>query len=418
MSNKLVFGLKPEQGRWFFVLSGLLINLCLGAVYAFSVFKKPLIVKWGISTTASGFPFMVFLAMFAVAMAITGPLIGRLGLRRTSLLGAFIVGIGWIFAGLSPNIALLTVFYGGVAGAGVGIFYGCPIATVAQWFPDRRGFAVGLTVLGFGISALVTAPIITALIERAGVLPAFSILGGIFLGLLLLLALPLRFPAEGWKPEGWKPSPRQQRATVELDRGQALRTGTFYALWTTFTIGSVAGLMAIGFSKDFGTDVAGLHGSMATLGISIFAIFNGLGRPLFGWLTDQRSPRFAAVSSFVLIILASVLLYLWGEGSAIIYFIAFSILWMNLGGWIAIAPTATAMFFGVRHYARNYAIIFSAYGVGAILGTALSGAIKDATGSYLPVFLPVIGLAILGMVISLVGLNPIKSTVTTYVKHS
>jgi len=138
----------------------------------------------------------------------------------------------------------------------------------------------------------------------------------------------------------------------------------------------------------------------------------------FGWLTDQRSPRFAAVSSFVLIILASVLLYLWGEGSAIIYFIAFSILWMNLGGWIAIAPTATAMFFGVRHYARNYAIIFSAYGVGAILGTALSGAIKDATGSYLPVFLPVIGLAILGMVISLVGLNPIKSTVTTYVKHS
>jgi len=243
MSNKLVFGLKPEQGRWFFVLSGLLINLCLGAVYAFSVFKKPLIVKWGISTTASGFPFMVFLAMFAVAMAITGPLIGRLGLRRTSLLGAFIVGIGWIFAGLSPNIALLTVFYGGVAGAGVGIFYGCPIATVAQWFPDRRGFAVGLTVLGFGISALVTAPIITALIERAGVLPAFSILGGIFLGLLLLLALPLRFPAEGWKPEGWKPSPRQQRATVELDRGQALRTGTFYALWTTFTIGSVAGLV-------------------------------------------------------------------------------------------------------------------------------------------------------------------------------
>ena len=192
-----------------------------------------------------------------------------------------------------------------------------------------------------------------------------------------------------------------------------VRKSTFYALWATFTIGSVAGLMAIGFSKDFGTDVAGLQSAMATVGISIFAIFNGIGRPLFGWLTDRRSPRFAATSSFALIILASVMLYVWGEGSVFVYFVALSILWMNLGGWIAIAPTATASFFGARHYARNYAIVFSAYGIGAILGTVLSGAIKDATGSYLPVFLPVIGLAFLGFVISLTGLRPVKRPTTT-----
>ncbi len=404
-----LFGMDAIHGRWLFVLLGLLINVCLGAVYAFSVFKRPLIDTWGISTTASGFPFMVFLAMFAVFMAVAGPMIGKWGPRKTSVLGAAVVGVGWLLSGISPNIWVLTVFYGGIAGAGVGILYGCPIATVAKWFPDRRGLAVGLTVLGFGVSALVTAPIITLLIERAGVLQAFSILGGVFLALLLLLVVPFRFPHEGWRPEGWTPSPRQQKATVEVDRGAMVRTRTFYALWSTFTIGSLAGLMAIGFSKDFGVDVAHLQGPLATTAVSIFALFNGAGRPLFGWLTDNRSPRFAAATSFVLILIASVLLYLWGEGNVALYFVAFSMLWMTLGGWIAIAPTATATLFGPKHYARNYAIVFSAYGIGAILGSVLSGMIKDATGSYLPVFLPVIGLAVLGFAISVTSLKPLQS---------
>jgi len=404
-----VFGMRAAHGRWLFVAFGLLINVCLGAVYAFSVFKRPLIDTWGISTTASGFPFMIFLAMFAVFMAIAGPMIARWGPRRVSLVGAGVVGVGWLLSGLSPNIWVLTVFYGGIAGAGVGILYGCPIATVSKWFPDRRGLAVGLTVLGFGVSALVTAPIITLLIERAGVLQAFSILGGAFLALLLVLAVPFRFPPDGWKPEGWTPSARQKKASIEVDRGTMVKTRTFYALWATFIIGSLAGLMAIGFSKDFGIDVARLEGSLATTAVSIFALFNGAGRPLFGWLTDRRSPRFAAATSFVLILVASLLLYLWGEGNMALYFVAFSMLWMTLGGWIAIAPTATATLFGPKNYARNYAIVFSAYGIGAILGSVLSGMIKDATGSYLPVFLPVIGLAVLGFVISITSLKPLRS---------
>jgi len=409
MTSERVFGLKPEAGRWGFVVLGLVINVCLGAVYAFSVFKKPLMAEWGISTTASGFPFMIFLAMFAVAMAIGGPLIARWGPRKTSLLGGALVGAGWILAGFSSNILVLTLFYGGIAGAGVGILYGCPIATSSRWFPDRRGLAVGLTVLGFGISALVTAPIITALIESTSVLRAFTWLGIAFLLLLLVLALPFRFPPEGWRPAGWTPSPRQVRASVELDRSQMVRRGAFYALWATFTIGSLAGLMAIGFSKDFGIDVVGLSGSTATLAVSLFAIFNGGGRPFFGWLNDRMSPRFAASLSFLLIIAASALLRFWGQGNSTIYFVGFSLLWFNLGGWIAIGPAATAVLFGAKHHARNYAVVFSGYGVGAILGTMLSGRIKDITGSFLPVFVPVMALAALGLVISLVALRPART---------
>lgn len=404
-----VFGLRPELGRWGFVALGLAINLCLGAVYAYSVFKTPLIEHWEISATASGFPFMVFLAMFAVGMAVTGPSLARHGPRRVSLVGGSLVGLGWLLSGFAPNIGVLTLFYGGLAGGGVGVLYGCPIATSTQWFPDRRGLAVGLTVLGFGISPLVTAPLLALAIARLGVLPTFTLFGAVFLGLLALLALPLRFPPPGWAPAGWVPTAKQKaRAGIELDRGQMVRTVAFYALWAGFTLGSVAGLMAVSFSKDFGVEVAGASAGLATLAVSLFAVFNGAGRPAFGWLIDRTSPRSAGATSFSLILLAAAALYLWGEGTLAIYLVAFSVLWLNLGGWVAMAPASTAALFGPKHYPRNFAVVFSGYGVGAIIGTLLSGAIRDVTGSYLPVFLPVMGLAALGVAISLLGLRPVR----------
>jgi len=187
-----------------------------------------------------------------------------------------------------------------------------------------------------------------------------------------------------------------------------VRTGSFYALWTTYTIGCLAGLMAIGISSPVGEEVARLTPSVAALSVSVFAIFNGLGRPVFGWLTDKLTPRYAAALSFVLILAASALIYLWGEGSTVIYFISFIVLWANLGGWLAIAPTATATLFGASHYAKNYGLVFTSYGVGALLGNTLAGMIRDASGGYLPVFLPVMGLAALGLVISLLWLKPVR----------
>lgn len=132
-----LFGMRAVHGRWVFVALGLLINICLGAVYAFSVFRGPLEAAtedgdWAISATASGMPFMVFLAMFALLMALAGGLAGRWGPKRTALLGGGLVGTGWILSGFSPNIVWLTIFYGVIAGGGVGIIYGCPIALAAN----------------------------------------------------------------------------------------------------------------------------------------------------------------------------------------------------------------------------------------------------------------------------------------------
>ncbi len=411
MVEQKVFGMKAEQGRWIFVLLGLLMNICLGSVYAFSVFKKPLQDLWSINATQSGLPFMIFLAMFALFMALAGGLVGKWGPKRTSLLGGVLVGAGWILAGFASNITWLTLFYGVIAGAGVGIIYGCPIAVSAKWFPDRKGLAVGLTVMGFGLSALIMAPLMRSMIANGSIGPmrTFTYLGIAFTAILVLLSLPLRSPTEGWKPAGWSGQAAKGTTSVDLDRKQMVKTGTFYALWGTYTIGCLAGLMAIGIASPVGEEVARLTPSMAAVSVSVFAIFNGIGRPIFGWLTDKLAPRNTAVLSFVLILVASALLYLWGEGNTFIYFLSFIILWMNLGGWLAIAPTATATLFGTKHYGKNYGLVFTSYGVGALLGGTLAGMIRDASGGYLPVFLPVMGLAVLGLIISLVGLKPIKA---------
>ncbi len=408
MSEEKVFGMKAEAGRWIFVLVGLLMNVCLGAVYAFSVFRKPLEGLWGVSATQAGLPFMVFLAMFAVFMALAGGLVTSWGPRKTSLLGAVLVGAGWILAGFAPNILWLTIFYGVIGGSGVGILYGCPIAVAAKWFPDKKGLAVGLTLAGFGLSALLMAPWMTSTIasESVGVAKTFMYFGIAFLAVLVVLSFGLKNPKPDWKPAGWKGAAAKGGTGVELDRGQMLRTPAFYALWGSYIIGCLAGLMAIGIAAPVGREVALLSSETAAIAVSVFAVFNGVGRPLFGWLTDKITPRGTALLSFALILGASALLYFAGQGSPAVYFVGFSVLWLNLGGWLAIAPTATSTFFGAKHYAKNYGVVFTAYGIGAIAGNLLSGMIHDATGGYLPVFVPVMGLSALGLVVALLGLRP------------
>lgn len=411
-----LFGMDAEKGRWILVATGLLINVCLGSIYAFSIFRKPLESLWGITSSQSGYPFMVFLTVFALTMPIAGNLMAKWGPRQTAVLGGLLVGGGWMAASLSANITTLTLLYGVIGGAGAGIVYGCPIAVVAKWFPQKSGLPIGLTVMGFGVSALAVAPLLKAMIDNPGIgiLHTFLYSGMVFLALITLLAQFLSFPPANWQPAGTDTEMVTDMATPasSLSRQEMLKTRHFYALWTTYTIGCLAGLMAIGIASPVGTEVAKLDADMATLAVSLFAIFNGLGRPLFGAITDRLGPRHTAMTSFAMILSVSLLVSLFGQGNAVLYFFTFCVLWMCLGGWLAIAPTSTGIFFGKKHYAQNYGLIFTAYGAGAILGTLISGNIKDITGSYLDVFPIVSVLAMIGMIVAAIGLKPGKTVKT------
>ena len=405
-NGPLVFGMPAGMGRWVFVLAGMLMNVCMGAVYAWSVFIPP-VKEWfskaGVQITATQtlLPFMLFLAFFTVLMPISGRIVQKVHPRTVSLVGSLFVGAGWILSSYATNINFLYLTYGVIAGAGVGIVYGIPIAVVARWFPDLKGLAVGLTVLGFGVSALVMAPLAHVLIETYGILNTFLILGIGILVALVLMSLILRFPPAGWRPEGW-----QGAAAAASERNftaaEMLKTSSCLGLWLCFIIGSLSGLMAIGISKPVGLDIIQLTSAQATALVPFFALFNGGGRPLFGWLSDAIGHGKAAALSLLMIALASGVMVLFaGKGTVVLYTACFAAFWMGLGSWLAIAPTAVATYFGPKNYPTNYGIVFSSYGIGAILGPLAAGWVKDHFGSYLNVFHVSGSFATVGIIIAL-----------------
>ncbi|MCG8573110.1 MAG: OFA family MFS transporter [Spirochaetes bacterium] len=384
--------MKKIELKYLYILIGIIINMCLGAIYSWSIFRKPLEELLNINSTSSGLPYMVFLISYAITMPIAGNFIKKTGPRLMTLIGGIIVALAWILSSFVTDIKLITITYGVLGGIGVGIVYGVPMAVSARWFPDKKGFAVGLTLSGFGLSPFVTAPLSRYLISQFGVFPTFRILGFIFIGVIILLALPLKVPENGVKN-------KQQDAGKNQSVWSVISDSKFIVLWICFIIGAFTGLMAISISSPVAEEIVGLNPIIGALTVALFSIFNGTGRPLFGIITDKVHFKKAAILSFSLIILAAIMMLQVKKGSVLLYIVAFSLFWLNLGGWLAIAPTAVSNMFGAENYARNYGVLFTAYGVGAIISNLTSGLIRDYFGSYTFVFYPAIIFAIFGILL-------------------
>ena len=407
-SDDKVFGMPAASGRWLFVVLGIVMNVCLGAVYAYSIFLKPVKEAFaGISAFQANLPFMVFLAFFSVLMFFGGRVMEKLGPRKLGIIGGIIVGMGWLLSAFASNIWMLTLTYGVIAGSGVGLVYGCPVSMGAKWFPDKKGLAVGLMLAGFGGSALITGKLANVLIPSVGLPTTFMDFGIAFGLILVVLSLPFRFPAAGWVPAGWKPAAGTVAAS-DFTPGEMMKTGAFWGLFFCYIIGCVAGLMAIGISKPVGNEIIKISGETAATLVGIFAIFNAVGRPLFGFLTDKITPRNAAILNLLMILTVSILMITAKEGDTMLYTICFIGFWLGLGGWLAIAPTATASFFGMKNYAQNYGVVFFAYGLGAIIGGIISGQAKDVFGTYTYAFYPTAVLAVVGLVLAVALLKTPK----------
>lgn len=405
VSGSRVFGMSPERGRWMYVGLGLLSLLCMGTAYSWSIFRGPLQEHFGISSTQSLLPFTVFLVMYALLMPVAGVWMERLGPGKTMAVGGGMLCAGYLLAGFAANPLWLVVSYGGLAGAGVGVAYGVPLAVSTRWFPDKKGLALGITVIGFGLSPLVTAPIANVLIETSGVMSAFRWLGLAFGGLVCGVAALTRFPPAGWIPRGVPESNDRGGAVSVTALTPVWKLQGFLPLWICFAIGTYVGLSVIGISSAVALEVAGMAPARAAGLVSLFAVFNGAGRPLFGWLTDRLRPARAAILAFFFILSACLLLFFAGEGRPWVYVVCFCVLWMCLGGWLAIAPTATALLFPAAGYAKIYGFLFTAYGVGALLGTMTAGRARDMLGSYRFAFVPMAALALVGMAVAWLGLG-------------
>ncbi len=439
-----LFGMPAEKGRWMFVVLGFIINLCLGSIYAYAVFGTQLAKEWGFGPDAvtkiqaagdifkQQIPFGVFLLFFAILFLFSGQLLAKLGPKKQGIIGGIVVALGWILASFvakwSHSVPLFVLAYGVIGGAGVGISYIVPIQAATRWFPDKKGLATGLALAGFGGSPFISTYLGQKLITMHTpnqLFDALLYLGIVFLVVILVSAWFMKFPEAGWKPAGWTPkaAPAAATSTQDLDRKDIIKTRRFWILFACYTIGTLAGLMAIGIYKSvYGLPMIALTISTAALSTAvivqfILAPFNAGGRPLLGWVTDKLGPRIAAMITFAIIIVASILMITMRGSSTpstahqAMYFVAFCLFYLGLGGWLAIAPTATAQYFGVKNSARNYGVVFLAYGVGGLVATfvaAYSGKIFKGSGGMIDAFIPVVILAGLGLVMAFFFMKPPK----------
>jgi len=390
--------------RWLAAFAAILIQMSLGAMYAWSVFTGKLTDPGGdfaFSTAQTQWVFSVGLAVFAVMTVVSGRLVGRLGPRRTVILGGLLLGLGYILAGLFGNsFAALLVFIGVLGGAGTGVAYVVPIAVGMRWFPDKRGFITGLAVAGFGFGALLWVQLAGnwgGLLESHGVLTTFQVYGVLFSVLVLAGGLLMVVPPEGWKPAGWNPpkepeggGERSLASRVEVGPGRMLCSPQFYAIWLAFAFFAVAGLMLIGVNKLYGrdalfegggfVDLAAAGAAASTAYAIAFALGNGLGRIGWGMISDRagwkRSMILMAVTQGALMFA----FYFVGGKLAMLY-VMLALTGFNYGGAFALFPLATADTFGSRNMGLNYGVVFTAYGVGGILGPVMAGTFKDASSA-------------------------------------
>lgn len=385
--------------RWWYVLLGIIIMMCLGTVYSYSVFRMPIERLFNIGATQSGMPYMTALACYAFFMFLTGRYLDKFNPRYIILVGGLLVSFGWLLSAYAPNIYVLTLTYGLISGAGVGIVYGAPMTVVAKWFPEKKGFAVGMVLIGFGLSPLITAPLARILVEQYGLMNTFQILGICFGVVISILSLPFKYPSEK-DLLGLKSVKQVKNSVKEMNTSKMIQSKSFKGLYINFIIGSTIGIMLIGLTSSVGIELIGLAAKDVALLMALFAIFNGIGRPVFGWITDKLSSKKAMFLSYGLIIFAAILILFANEGAVIIYAVSFSIFWFNLGGWLAIAPASTIAIYGTKHYSQNYGVVFTAYGIAAITGVVTSGLLIDLLNNYDYVFYYVIVLCLIGVLLT------------------
>ena len=366
--------------RWRIAVAGVLLQMALGSVYAWSVFRTPLAMQFGWSISQITFTFTITILALSCAAFAGGLWLNRSGPRVVAVTGGVLYGLGVMLASFTERLEWLYVTYGLIGGIGLGLGYIVPVAVLLKWFPDRRGFITGIAVGGFGAGALVTAPIATVLIERVGVLSTFA-----WLGLAYLIAAPLagwfmRNPRAGevLYDQALRSPLRQTNANFTLR--QALRTRQWWILWLILFLNVTAGISLISQQAPLYQELAGVSAAVAAGMVGLASIGNALGRVFWAWSSDHLTRR----STFMLLFLIQVALFwiLPAMGSvAVLTLVAFVIL-SCFGGGFGTMPASVTDYFGPQNVGPIYGLMLTAWGLASLCGPMLLAGMREATGSY------------------------------------
>ena len=376
--------------RWLVVVGALLIQVSLGAIYIYSVFKPGLKDNFpGWSDTDLALPSQLVLLCFALGVVIFGRIQDKTGPRIIATLGGILLGIGLLLASFAPNLMVFVLGFSVIGGFGIGAAYVCPIATCVKWFPDKRGLITGMAVAGFGAGGLVFTPVAKSLIASVGPMSTFLYLGIIFLVAVVIGAQLMVNPPAGYKPVGWNPPAAAAGAgalKADYTWQEMIKTPQFWLLWLTYFAGCTAGLMVImnvtnvyqscsllelvNKISPIPKDTFGECLSQAASAVIIVSILNAAGRIGWGKVSDNIGRKGTLLIMFLCS--GAIMLLLNWFTSFPMYIFGVASVGFCFGGFLALYPAVTADYFGTKNVGANYGFMFMAYGAGGLFGPWLA----------------------------------------------
>lgn len=384
---------KANSHRWFIAIMGTLLQVVLGTVYAWSFFQKPIITEYGWSNVETMWIFSSAILFLGLSAAIGGMILPKYGPRKLASAGAFLYGLGYLISAYAMHLNSLPLFYlgfGMIGGIGLGLGYVTPVATASKWFPDKKGFITGMVVMGFGLGALVMSKIIAPFLIRftdGNMAEVFFYIAVVLMAIGIPAGLSMKNPPEGFEPKGYTPPVKSAATQDHEDRltvKESLLSTKFLGMWLIFFLNISEGIMFIGLQSPMIQDLFSLHDAtmsteyLATAGATLIAVsslFNGIGRFLWGGISDKIGRiqvfRWILGSQILVFILMMFTANPWIFGILVCYVL------LCYGGGFGAMPSYVLDVFHSQLMPVVYGVILTAWSIGGIVGPQVAAFIRD-----------------------------------------
>lgn len=398
------------DNRWLQLMLGLVCMMAISSPqYVWALLTKPMLAAFGVKLSQLQVTFSILIVLQTFLSPVQGYLIDRFGPRLLLSIGGALTGLSWILAARASDIVQLYLTYGLLGGIGTGIVYVGIIGHMVQWFPDKRGFATGMVAAGYGIGAMLTTFPISTSLAAEGYQQTLLRFGLLFCAVAVLAAQGMRRPPAQWMSQ----VADQLKSATGVGPAVMLRSPVFWLMFAMFTLMSTSGLMVISqmgaFAKDFGvTSVTVLGMAALPLALTLDRFTNGLTRPFFGWLSDRIGREHTMLLAFGFEGIAMTL-WLLNRDNAVLFVVLSGLAFFGWGEIFSLFPSTLTDTFGKMHATTNYGFLYTAQGIGSILGGPMAARMHESTGSWSVVFVVAIALDFTAALLAIAALKPMRA---------
>lgn len=380
--------------RWIILIASCFVTLCIGSLYAWSVFAEPMAVYLreikGTEVSNLAIVFTVANSIGPITMILGGRINDKLGPKWVLLIGGLLFGGGMIGSGFATSVSMLIMTYGIGVGLGMGMVYGTIVSNAVKFFPDKSGFAGGLTTACYGGSSIIIPPITTMILEKYHVTTAFKGIGAVMMIIICASAFVIEACPENFMITNlneMENNNKQIYPNRECTYKEMLKEQTFYLMLLTLTCGAFAGMMIISQASSIAQTMMGMSSASAAGVVSIIAFFNTMGRLAAGGFSDKLGAVRMLKNTFLCSIIANLLLYFCNNKKILLFYVGIAVIGFCFGSIMGIYPGFTAKQFGRKHNSVNYGIMFIGFALAGLIGPLIMNTIYSMTGKYQPAFL-------------------------------